>query len=378
MWPEAARAPGAADPLRICLLCVEIFAWGKYGGFGRATRTIGRELVKAGHTVTAIVPQRSGQAEEETLDAIRVLGYPERRPWTIRRLAKTADAQVYHSCEPSLASYLARNAMPDRRHIVTVRDPRTLEDWRMELALPSVNRTQVAKNFLFEHNALVTRTVRRADAVYAAYQDAIPKIQRIYALTTPPAFLPTPVKIPEKVQKDERPVVSFISLLDRRKRPELIIPLAQRFPQVNFLVAGTSRDHLWEARLLEDLNALPNIRTLGFIDQFRSPLHGEILGRSWVFLNTASREGLPSSFIEAAAHGCAILSSNNPDGFASRFGHHAAEDDFVKGLEHLLDGNRWRALGEAGRQYVSGTFASDLAMARHVEAYRAVLGGIKS
>ena len=66
--------------------------WGKYGGFGRATRTIGRELVKAGHTVTAIVPQRSGQAAEETLDAIRVLGYPERHPWTICRLAKMAES----------------------------------------------------------------------------------------------------------------------------------------------------------------------------------------------------------------------------------------------------------------------------------------------
>src|SRR5690606_27640366 len=26
--------------MRICLISVEIFAWGKYGGFGRATRTI--------------------------------------------------------------------------------------------------------------------------------------------------------------------------------------------------------------------------------------------------------------------------------------------------------------------------------------------------
>jgi hypothetical protein len=45
-------------PLRICLRCVEIFARGKYGGFGWATRTIARELVAAGHDVTAIVPRR--------------------------------------------------------------------------------------------------------------------------------------------------------------------------------------------------------------------------------------------------------------------------------------------------------------------------------
>jgi len=27
--------------MRICLISVEIFSWGKYGGFGRATRIIG-------------------------------------------------------------------------------------------------------------------------------------------------------------------------------------------------------------------------------------------------------------------------------------------------------------------------------------------------
>ena len=37
--------------MRICLICVEIFAWGKYGGFGRATRMIGRELVRRGRDV---------------------------------------------------------------------------------------------------------------------------------------------------------------------------------------------------------------------------------------------------------------------------------------------------------------------------------------
>jgi len=36
--------------MRVCLISVEIFAWGKYGGFGRATRLIGRELAKRGWT----------------------------------------------------------------------------------------------------------------------------------------------------------------------------------------------------------------------------------------------------------------------------------------------------------------------------------------
>ena len=31
--------------VKICFLCVEIFAWGKFGGFGRSTRVIGRAPV---------------------------------------------------------------------------------------------------------------------------------------------------------------------------------------------------------------------------------------------------------------------------------------------------------------------------------------------
>ena len=116
MWsPEASVALPSTDRLRICLICVEIFAWGKYGGFGRATRAIGRELVRAGHEVTAIVPRRNGQREQEMLDGMKVLAYPEYWPWKVSRLAKLADADLYHSCEPSFASYLARLAMPTRR-----------------------------------------------------------------------------------------------------------------------------------------------------------------------------------------------------------------------------------------------------------------------
>ena len=47
--------------MRICLISVEIFAWGKYGGFGRATRTIGRELAQRGHEVFAVVCTVGGE-----------------------------------------------------------------------------------------------------------------------------------------------------------------------------------------------------------------------------------------------------------------------------------------------------------------------------
>jgi glycosyltransferase involved in cell wall biosynthesis len=90
-------------------------------------------------------------------------------------------------------------------------------------------------------------------------------------------------------------------------------------------------------------------------------------------VNTSAREGLPNVFVEAAAHGCAILSALDPDKFASRFGHHAIDGDFAGGLESLLEGNRWRQLGEAGRDYVRREFSLKPVIDRHIEIYTELL-----
>jgi glycogen synthase len=37
--------------MKVCFVVSQIFAWGKLGGFGSLTRTLGRELVKRHHTV---------------------------------------------------------------------------------------------------------------------------------------------------------------------------------------------------------------------------------------------------------------------------------------------------------------------------------------
>jgi glycosyltransferase involved in cell wall biosynthesis len=360
--------------MRICLVSVEIFAWGKHGGFGRATRTIGRELARRGHEVCAVVPRRHGQQPVESLDGIRVLGFPPRFPFAARRLFRECGADVYHSCEPSLGTYLAWRAMPGRRHVATVRDPRDLRDWATELALPSLSRLQVAANWAYESSPLVKRAVRGMDGVYVALRSAASKVRRIYRLEDDPLFLPTPVEIPRAVRKAEVPTVCFLGRTDRRKRPELFLGLAARFPEVRFVVAGESRDPARDAALRQRFARFPNLETAGFVDACRDPVrHSEILGRSWVLVNTSAREGLPNAFLEAAAHRCAILSGVDPDGFSSRFGFHVRDGDFERGLSFLLEGDRWRERGERGYELVRAEFGIERAMDLHEQAYARAL-----
>jgi glycosyltransferase involved in cell wall biosynthesis len=355
--------------MRVCLVSMEIFAWGKHGGYGRATRVIGRELVRRGVEVSAVVPRRGNQRPVEVLDGIRVLGYSSRAAWQAAALLRACDADIYHSQEPSFATYLAQKTMPARAHLVTLRDTHELSDWLLELRYPSLSRLQVLSNKLYEDNPLVQRAVRRADRVCCAAEFLRVKAVRKYRLRDTPELLPTPVAVPERVHKAEVPTVCYLARWDRRKRPELFFDLAVRFPGVRFIAFGTSRDRDYERDLRARYSALANLELRGHTDQFNSDEVGKALSASWILVNTSVREGLPNAFLEAAAHGCAILSSADPDGFASRFGTRVEGDDFATGLDQLLTDERWRQQGAAGRDYVRKTFELELAMNRHLDLY---------
>lgn len=359
--------------MRICLVSVEIFAWGKYGGFGRATRTIGRELVERGHDVFAVVPRRQGQAATESLDGMTVLSFPPRRWLSSARLLRDTDAHIYHSCEPSLGTYLATRTRPERGHMVTCRDPRDWEDWKTEFALPSRSRLRVVANYVYENGPLVRRGVQRADAVYAAARCLVSKAQSVYRLRTPPRFLPTPIQIPDSVEKASEPTVCFVGRLDRRKKPEVFFALVERFPGVRFIAVGASNDPAWDQYLRERYGSLPNLELRGFVDQFKTNELSEILSQAWILVNTSAREGLPNSLLEAAAHRCAILSAVDPDGFASRFGWHAENGDFEGGLRFLVDEGHWRERGLAAWRYVDATFETGRAIDSHLAAYDELL-----
>jgi glycosyltransferase involved in cell wall biosynthesis len=359
--------------MKICLISVEIFAWGKYGGFGRATRLIGRELVKRGHEVYAIVPRRGEQKEIEILDDITVFGFSPYRPWEAIRMIKKADADIYHSCEPSLATYFAVKHMPQRCHMVTFRDPRDLKDWIMEFERPSLNRLQVIHNYFYENNILVRRSIEKMNGVFTIGNYLVPKVKRMYKVSVEPRFLPTPVPVPLEIAKAKEPTVCYVARLDKRKRPELFLDLAIKYPHVQFIVLGKSRNKAWDSYLREKYGCLPNVVMHGFVDQFTSALHSETLEKSWVMVNTATREALPNSFIEAMSYKCAIMSSVDPDNIASKFGYFAKSDDFERGLAWLLKDREWEQRGQAAYEYTREVFELNRSIEQHITIYRSLI-----
>src|SRR5688572_29213847 len=110
----------------------------------------------------------------------------------------------------------------------------------------------------------------------------------------------------------EKPSVLYMGRLDPRKRPELTLELGHLFPEITFHIVGKARIASYEKDLKEKYADQKNIIFHGFVDQFAGDLHHQLLTNAAIHINTAVREGLPNSFVEAAGHKCAILSAVDP------------------------------------------------------------------
>ena len=360
--------------MRICLICTEIFEWGKYGGFGRATRIIGEELVMRGIEVFAVIPRRNEQKEFEILNGIKVLGFQRANPFYSKKLFKVCNADIYHSEEPSFLTYLAMKEMPHKYHIITSRDPKTTVDWIKEFIRPSHNKLQVLSNYLFENSFLVKKSVQNADKIFSAAIYLQSKTSKKYSLNGSVSFLPTPIKIPEKnIVKAALPTVCFLARWDKRKKPELFFQIVRAFPEIQFIAIGKGRNKNYDSYLRKKYSHLKNLTITGFINQFESNSLYEILGKCWILINTAAREGLPNSFLEALANKCAILSSLNPENVTERFGFHVKNNNFIDGLNSLLKNNTWRIKGEEGRVYVEEHYELNKAIKKHLSIYNSLL-----
>jgi glycosyltransferase involved in cell wall biosynthesis len=361
--------------LRICFIVSEYFRWGKFGGYGTSTRLLASELSARGLEVTVLTPRRGDQPAEELVDGVQVIAYPAQNLRELARYCRRVNADIYHSHEPSIATVVARRTMPKAKHVVTCRDTRLAGDWLIEMvAWIRDGSFRTLLSFPYENNPWVFRAVRNADAVFCPNHFSRDLARKKFRLSTKPGFLPSPIRYPtEPPPKATRPTFCYVGRWDTRKRPELFLDLAVEFPHYDFIAIGQGRTPDYDRELRRRYGHLKNLHLPGFVDQFTDPRFADLLSSAWALINTALREGLPRSFMEAAAHGCAIMSRVDPDGFASRFGYRAKRDDFADGLRWLLEGNRWRPLGQAARDYVVGTYGVDAAIEAHTAMYQNIV-----
>ena len=362
------------NQLHICILTSQYFDWGIYGGFGSMSRKLGESLAMSGHRVSVIVPGRQGQPPVETIAGVEIYSFSPRNIVEACRLIRTSPAQIFHSQDPTLLTYFAQRLHPRRVHLVTSRDPRELHDWWIEfLYATPMRRLLTPFNYFTESGLFVRQAVRRANGVFCPAHFLKEKVKRLYGLSRLPALLPNLIDVPPALpKKSARPTLTFVARWDKRKRPWIFLELAKQFPDFRFVAVGqgsASAEQGFDAELRGRFRDVPNLEMPGLINRFREPERmQQLLSDTWIFVSTAVREGLPLTFLEAAAHGCPIISRVDPDQFATKFGRQVHDDDYAAAVRSLL-ADAPLEKGRAAYEYVRDTYETSKALQAHVEQY---------
>jgi len=362
---------------------------GGMGGFGWAARRVARlfseqpgqgfEAVFLNRTLRPVPSGGLGLAGEtplfvcgggrlSALRKVRVLGL---------------DLLLMIDYRPSYRFFAA--ALPRTPIIVWVRDPRTPEDLRKvnTLRIPGAHGERPQGVLGVECTSLAgvvrgSRLLARPVLFATPAPSLAAKVPDTYGVKPPAvSFLPNIIDLdPGEVTKSERPSVVFLGRLDPIKRPWLFAELAGRFPGVDFLFLGHRHfegEGTWRPAALP-----PNVRMLGHVEGAEKV---RVLCSAWALINTSVHEGLAVSFLEALKCETPLISCQNTEGLASRFGVYvgrwdgdglAALPHFAEALDRLLrDAAARTRLGREGRAWVSELHSP----ARFLDEFRLLCAG---
>ena len=184
----------------ICILSSQYFGWGIYGGFGSMSRKLAESLVQAGYPVSVIVPRRDGQRPVENIQGVEVQSFAPLNIAEACRLIRSSAADIFHSQDPTLLTYLAQRLSPGRTHLVTCRDPRDWKDWLTEFRYAtSLRRALLPFNYVTESGPLISQSVRNAQGVFCPAQCLKHKIKQLYGLNDQPDLLPNLIDVPGSI-----------------------------------------------------------------------------------------------------------------------------------------------------------------------------------
>jgi glycosyltransferase involved in cell wall biosynthesis len=159
-------------------------------------------------------------------------------------------------------------------------------------------------------------------------------------------------------------VIGWLGRLTKIKRPDRLIDLALAMPNVDFLVGGNGE-------LQESIRkvAPKNVQILGWV------LPAEFWPACDVALLTSDNEGLPTSLIEAAFAGKAIVSENVGSAkeiFEDRVGGFLVHDSElrVQSLKKLSENpNLATKMGKSASEYATKNFSVEIFLSKHLDIY---------
>jgi len=365
----------------LTFVCSEYFGWGSsYGGFGSLTRILAENLVKHRIEVHVLTPKRKDSSSVEDygeINGVKIHSFNSRIKWRLgfkmKEPPELPESQIFHSQAIDFWGHFFREQTLDAVHLVTAQDPRPLNELK-ECYFPFYPSMRTLKwRLKFEAKKRICKDFcRNVDMIYVQAKYISNKVRKMFGLDYLPKFLPNPVAIPKgKIIKNDYPTVLFLGRWDPIKRPDIMLQVAEKLPDVHFICCGVANEQFKDyfAPLLKKAKQLKNVHYMGYVQK---NVKDEVLRKSWILLNTSTRECLPISFLEAGAYNLAIVSPNNPDDFASNFGYKIQNREniieYVNAVKALL-ANGWRERGNRARKYVQENHELKHVINQHLQIY---------
>ena len=370
---------------KLTFVCSEYFGWGgTYGGFGSLTRILAENLVKRGIDVHVLTPKRKKASAATQMDdygeinGVKIHSFNSRIKWRLgfkmKEFPELPESQIFHSQAIDFWGYFFRKQTPDAIHLVTAQDPRPIDELKESYFPYYPDMATLKWRLKFEiKQRMCKEFCKNVDMVYVQAKYISNKVKTMFGLDYLPKFLPNPVSIPEgKIEKNDCPTVLFLGRWDPIKRPDIMLEVAKRLPNVQFICCGVANERFKDyfAPLLKKARQLKNVHYMGYV---QSEVKANLLSKSWILLNTSMRECLPVSFLEAGAYNQAIVSPNDPDDFASNFGYKIQDkeniDEYVAAIKSLLVNDGWKEKGNLAKKYVQENHELKCVIDRHLGVY---------
>jgi glycosyltransferase involved in cell wall biosynthesis len=382
---------GAFKRIKVGVVANEFFGLeaGGMGGFGWAAREVSRLFnghPEHGFEAVFLKPTLppAGDAGRARVHDTPLITRGPGRLSSVRGVRDARlDLLLFIDYRPSYRFFAG--ALPRTPIILWVRDPRTPEDVRKINTLTIPGAGDARPQGIREIDCTSLGSIVRASRLLARpllFATPAPslsaRVPDTYGVNPPGvSFLPNIIDLdPGEVSKSALPRVVFLGRLDPIKRPWLFAELAGRFPGVEFLFMG--HRHFEGVGAWEPAGMPPNVRLLQHVDGAEKL---RVLSSAWALVNTSIHEALAVSFLEALACETPIISCQNTEDVASRFGIHVGRWDgdglaalprFAEALDRLLRDEATRSrLGREGRAWVNGTHNP----ARFLDAFRSLCAG---
>lgn len=368
--------------LSICIIAHNAFGamcgglTGHIGGAEHQAALLAKWLTKRGYRTT-LLTWNEGQPNSSTIDGVNILGIcraqaglPGLRffhPRTTGLFAamRQANADVYyHNSAESVTGLAAAWCQWRRRAFVYS----VASDVACERKLPAMR--ELRDRTLYRYG------LRHASRIIVQTDRQRILLKRSFGLDAVPLPMPCCLPVPQFDSGNWQPLsprVAWVGRIDKMKRMEWILDIAEKMPDLAFDVVGANLELAFRSPHLADYarnlylraKSISNVTWHGALPREAVI---EIYRRALCYCCTSVYEGFPNTFLEAWSQGRPVVSSFDPDGLihSRELGSSvSAVQEFVSAIRRLCSSpTTWQLQSQNCLRYYAATHALEVAMPR--------------